>query len=57
MMSLVQSLREFISERLTAAEEIFRQFEQSIVQYKKDGSSAATGGQKLEEKHKHSRYE
>ncbi|RVE61353.1 hypothetical protein OJAV_G00169850 [Oryzias javanicus] len=33
-MSSVQSLREFISERLTAAaEEIFREFEKTIVQY------------------------
>ncbi|RVE61326.1 hypothetical protein OJAV_G00169600 [Oryzias javanicus] len=36
-MSSVQSLREFISERLTAAaEEIFRQFEKTIVQYEEE---------------------
>uniref|UniRef100_A0A8C7ZXN9 C2H2-type domain-containing protein n=1 Tax=Oryzias sinensis TaxID=183150 RepID=A0A8C7ZXN9_9TELE len=36
-MSSVQSLREFISERLTAAaEEIFKQFEKTIVQYEEE---------------------
>ncbi|XP_004084976.1 zinc finger protein 583 [Oryzias latipes] len=36
-MSSVQSLREFISERLTAAaEEIFRQFEKTIIQYEEE---------------------